>query len=189
MTRRTMDGHEVWSQERATRAGFISLRDAAAFFPGADRNVVRKRLLYAEVPVVLVKATPGKREPATVRWYKARAVEEYAATVTGRVRPIKPKPASAPASYADAYAKKTAARPVSALELSTWGKSEAASDLAAALRSVGWTTYAEAVAARCARGCDDATRARWQRMHARWSVAMKTRARMPMDRHERAAAV
>ncbi len=189
MTRRTVDGHEVWSQERATRAGFISLSDAAAFFHGAERDVVRKRLLAAGIPVVIVKATPGKREPATVRWYKARAVEELAAAVVPRQRVTAAKPKAERTSYADRYAQKTAARPVSALELSSWGKSEAASDLAAACRSVGWSSYAEAVAARCARGCDDVTRARWQRMHARWSVAMKTRARMPMDRHERAAAV
>lgn len=36
---------------------------------------------------------------------------------------------------------------------------------------------------------DDATRAKWQRMHARWSVAMKTRARMPVALDERRAAV
>ena len=188
MTRRTVDGHEVWSQERATRAGFISLGDAAACFPGADRDVVRKRLLAAKIPVVIVKATPGKREPATVRWYKARAVEELAAKVPPRQRIVAAKPKAAPTSYVDRYALKTAARPVSALELSTWGKSEASADLTAACRSVGWATYADAVAARCARGCDDATRARWQRMHARWSVAMKTRARMPIALDERNAA-
>jgi hypothetical protein len=188
MTRRTAEGHEVWSQERATRAGFVSLADAAAFFPGADRNVVRKRLMHAEIPVVIVKATPGKREPATVRWYKARAVEELAVAVTPRQRLTAAKPKAERTSYADRYAQKTAARPVSALELSSWGKSEAASDLASALASVGWATYAEAVAARCGRGCDDATRARWQRMHARWSLTMKTRARMPVALDEKRAA-
>jgi hypothetical protein len=185
MTRRTVEGHEVWSQERATRAGFVSLADAAAFFPGADRNVVRKRLMHAEIPVVIVKATPGKREPATVRWYRAKSVADYAAAVGARKRPV---PKAAPVvSYADAYEKKTAARRVW-WELSSWGKSDAAGDLASALASVGWATYAEAVAARCGRGCDDATRARWQRMHARWSLTMKTRARMPVALDEKRAA-
>ena len=80
------------------------------------------------------------------------------------------------------------ARPVGYQEMRAWHESEASADLAAACRSVGWATYADAVAARCARGCDDATRARWQRMHARWSVAMKTRARMPIALDERNAA-
>jgi hypothetical protein len=80
------------------------------------------------------------------------------------------------------------ARPGGYQEARAWAASDAQRDLVAACRSVGWSSYAEAVAARCGRGCDDATRARWQRMHARWSLTMKTRARMPVALDERRAA-